>query len=220
MTIMDMIRQVIERLRETKYSSAGGDSPKINFVKEFPEIQYQDFDEIIRNEVKRIIEEERQEPTKEGTQIEKEVGTSSDIESGAIGAVRTGTGLAQNPASSIGMLLKFIPHASLVILALAMIPIIIEELKRPGSLMDVRWKRMMTEEFNAFLDRQDQMNTELGYRQVIVQSKAGFIANSSGAGTYDTNRDRREGGMDKDRQQIMGLPEHAIALPKTAFYNG
>lgn len=219
MTIMDMIRQVIERLKETKYSSAGGDSPKINFVKEFPEIQYQDFDEIIRNEIKRIIEEERQEITEEGTKIESEGGTSSSIESGAIGAVRSGTGLAQNPGSSIGMLLRFIPHAALVALVLSMIPLIIDELKKPGSMMDVRWKRMMQDEFNAFLDRQDKMNTFLGYRQIIVQSKAGFMAQASGAGTYDSNRDLREGGMDKDRQEIVGLEDHAKQLP-WVFYNG
>ena len=153
MTIMDMIRQVIERLRETKYSSAGGDSPKINFVKEFPEIQYQDFDEIIRNEVKRIIEEERQEPTKEGTQIEKEVGTSSDIESGAIGAVRQGAGFAQNPASIATTFMRFLPHTALIALALSLLPIIIEQLTGNGKMWDLRFKRIMQNEQNAFLDR-------------------------------------------------------------------
>lgn len=86
-------------------------------------------------------------------------------------------------------------------------------------MMDVRWKRMMQDEFNAFLDRQDQMNTFLGYRQVIVQSRAGFLAHSSGAGTYDTVRDLREGGMDKDRQEIVGLVDLARDLP-WVFYNG
>jgi len=225
MTLVDALRQFIENaLMTMNISSAGGDSPKVNYVRDV-DLNPADFDQIIRDEVERIITEREQEIKAEESTIESKVGSGAEtnggggFESGAIGAVRTGTGLAQNPASSIGMLMRFIPHAALVALVLSMIPIIIKELKRPGSLMDVRWKRMMTEEFNAFLDRQDQMNTFLGYRQVIVQSKAGFIAQSSGAGTYFSNRDRREGGMDKDRQEIVGLVDHAKALPKTWFYN-
>jgi len=219
MTLVDALRQFVENALMTMHiSSAGGDSPKINYVRDV-DLNPADFDQIIRDEVERIVNERMEETKAEGTQIEKEVGTSGGIESGAIGAVRTGTGLAQNPASSIGLLLRFIPHAALVALVISMIPIIIKELKRPGSVMDVRWKRMMQDEFNAFLDRQDQMNTFLGYRQVIVQSRAGFIAQSSGAGTYDSVRDLREGGMDKDRQELVGLKDHAKQLP-WVFYNG
>lgn len=222
---MDALRQFLESALFTMHiSSAGGDSPKINYLRDV-DINPTDFDQIIREEVERIITEREQEIKAEETTIESKVGSGAEtnggggFESGAIGAVRTGTGVAQNPASSIGLLLRFIPHVALVTLVLSMIPIIIKELKRPGSIMDVRWKRMMTEEFNAFLDRQDQMNTFLGYRQVIVQSRAGFIANSSGAGTYDTVRDKREGGMDKDRQEIVGLVDLARDLP-WVFYNG
>ncbi len=219
MTLVDALRQFIENALMTMHiSSAGGDSPKINYVRDV-DLNPADFDQIIRDEVERIINERMQETKTEESEIEKKVGTSSDIESGAIGAVRSGTGLAQNPASSIAMLLRFIPHAALVALVISMIPLIIQELKKPGSMMDVRWKRMMQDEFNAFLDRQDQMNTYLGYRQIIVQSKAGFMTQASGAGTYDSNRDLREGGMDKDRQEIIGLEDHAKQLP-WVFYNG
>jgi len=219
-----MIKSVLE---SSTWTSAGGKNPVDNFIKQFRgTLTEAQIEELIRTEVKRIVKEERQEISEEETQIENNLGTSTEekagggFESGAIGAVRTGTGLAQNPGASIGMLMRFIPHAALVTLALSLIPIIIDELKKPGSIMDIRWKRMMQDEFNAFLDRQEQMNVLLGYRQVIVQSKAGFIAQSSGAGTYDTVRDKREGGMDKDRQEIMGLKDHAKQLPKTAFYNG
>jgi len=225
MTLVDALTQFLRNALESMHiSSAGGDSPKINYLRDV-DINPADFDEIIRNEVERIITEREQEIKAEESTIETKVGSGAEtnggggFESGAIGAVRTGTGLAQNPASSIGMLMRFIPHAALVALVLSMLPIIIKELKRPGSVMDVRWKRAMAEEFNAFLDRQDQMNTFLGYRQVIVQSRAGFIAQSSGAGTYDSNRDLREGGMDKDRQEIVGLKDHAKQLP-WVFYNG
>jgi len=219
MTLVDALRQFIENALMTMHiSSAGGDSPKINYVRDV-DLNPADFDQIIRDEVERIINERMEETKTKETGIEKEAGTSGGIESGAVGAVRQGVGLAQNPATGIGMLLRFIPHVALITLALSLIPIIIKELKRPGSMMDVRWKRMMQDEFNAFLDRQDQMNTFLGYRQVIVQSRAGFLAHSSGAGTYDTVRDLREGGMDKDRQEIVGLVDLAKDLP-WVFYNG
>jgi len=209
MTIMDMIRQVIERLRETKYSSAGGDSPRINFVKEFPEIQYQDFDEIIRNEVKRIIEEEREE---EGDPIEKEVGTASGIESGAIGAVRQGAGFVQNPASIATTFMKFLPHTALIALALSLIPLIVEQLTGVGKMWDLRWKRKMQEEQNSFLDRQEQRNTQLGLRQVIVASEAGFSAMSGGAGQYNNLRDVREGGTDGNRIARIDMVDHSKEL--------
>ncbi len=217
MTFVEALRNFLESALYTMHITSA--SPGfVNTLRDV-DINPADFDEIIRNEVERIIDQRMEETKAEGSEIEKAAGTSGGIESGAIGAVRTGTQIGQNPASSIGMLLRFIPHAALVALVLSMIPIIIEELKKPGSPMDIRWKRMMVDEFNAFLDRQDQMNTFLGYRQVIVQSKAGFIAQSSGAGTYDTVRDKREGGMDKDRQEIVGLKDHAKQLP-WVFYNG
>lgn len=218
MTLADALRQFIEKaLFSMHISSAGGDSPKINYLRDV-DINPADFDQIIRDEVERVVNE-RIEEVKEETVIEKEAGTSGSIESGAISSVRTGAGLAQNPASSITMLMRFMPHAALVALAISLVPLIITELKKPGSAMDIRWKRMLLDEFNAFLDRQEQMNTQLGYRQVIVQSKAGFTALSSGAGTYDSVRDLREGGLDKDRQEIVGLTDHAKQLP-WVFYNG
>ena len=223
MTFVEALRNFLESALFTMHITSA--SPGfVNTLRDV-DINPADFDQIIRDEIERIVTEREQEIKAQESTIESKVGSGAEtnvgggFESGAIGAVRTGTGIAQNPASSIGLLLRFIPHVALVTLVLSMIPIIIKELKRPGSIMDVRWKRMMTEEFNAFLDRQDQMNTFLGYRQVIVQSRAGFIANSSGAGTYDTVRDKREGGMDKDRQEIVGLVDLARDLP-WVFYNG
>lgn len=193
-------------------SSAGGDSPKINYLRDV-DINPADFDQIIRDEVERIIDERIDEVQGEKTNIETDVGTSEgSIESGAVKTIKTGSSLSQNPAGAIGMLMGFIPHAALITLALSLIPIIIKELKRPGSILDVRFKRLMEDEFNSFLSRQEQMNTQLGYRQVIVQSKAGFLAQAGGSGTYNNLVDKRMGGLDPRRQELVGLVDHAKDL--------
>ncbi len=210
MTIMDVLRQIIEPLRELKMSSAGGDSPKINFVKEFPELAYADFDVIIKAEVERIMNE-RQDEKKE-TKIEAESGTTGSIESTAIGAVRQGASLAQNPASIITTFMKFLPHTAVIALALSLIPLIVGELTGPGKMWDLRWKRKMSDEQNSFLSRQEQRNTQLGLRQVIVASEAGFSAMSGGAGQYNNLRDVREGGTDGNRIARIDMTDHSKEL--------
>lgn len=213
MTLVDTIRQFVENaLMSMHISSAGGDSPKINYVRDV-DINPADFDQIIRDEVERIIDERLDEVQGDQTKVESDLGTSEgSIESGAVSTIKTGSSLVQNPAGAMGMLMGFMPHAALIALALSLIPIIIKELKRPGSILDVRFKRLMEDEFNAFLSRQEQMNTQLGYRQVIVQSKAGFLAQAGGAGTYNNLVDKRMGGLDPRRQEMVGLVDHAKDL--------
>ena len=213
MTLVDSLRQFVENALMTMHiSSAGGDSPKINYVRDV-DINPADFDQIVREEVERIIDERLEEIKGDQTKVESDLGTSEgSIESGAVSAVKTGSSLVQNPAGAMGMLMGFMPHAALIALALSLIPIIIKELKRPGSILDVRFKRLMEDEFNAFLSRQEQMNTQLGYRQVIVQSKAGFLAQAGGSGTYNNLVDKRMGGLDPRRQELVGLVDHAKDL--------
>jgi hypothetical protein len=91
-----------------------------------------------------------------------------------------------------------LPHAVLVLLAIQLAPMIIDELKRPGSWLDIRFKRLMIEEFNAFLSRQEQWNTQLGLRNLIVQNTPGFIITGGTSATETTLRIVRGGGTIPD----------------------
>jgi len=72
----------------------------------------------------------------------------------------------------------------------------------------LRFKRIIDNEINAYLSRQAQKDTEFGVRQVVIQSKVGFTA-TNGANNYNTVRGIREGGIDKERLDRIGMVDHA-----------
>ena len=111
---------------------------------------------------------------------------------------------AQDPASIVTMGLRYLPHAALVAFAISLAPLIFDLLIRPGGPFDVRFKRIVDNEINAFLSRQTQKDTEFGVRQVIIQSKLGFTA-SNGVNNYNTVRGIREGGLNKERLERFGM---------------
>lgn len=117
-------------------------------------------------------------------------------------------GAGQNPASVVAMGIQFLPHAVLVTLALSLVPLIFEQMTKPGGPLDLRFKRIIDDEINAFLSRQTQKDTEMGVRQVIVQSKKGFTA-GNGVNNYNTVREIREGGFDKNRLDRIGKVDHS-----------
>ncbi len=65
-----------------------------------------------------------------------------------------------------------------------MIPIIIDELTRPGGIMDKRFRIEAEKEFFNGMDRQTRQNTRIGDRQVIIQQIQGFRASE---GSLSTN---------------------------------
>jgi len=167
------------------------------------------FEDVIREEVKRILEEEKSTEDR----IEDAEGTAGGLsESGAAGMTRKGLNVAQHPESIIGMGVGMIPHAALVALAIALVPLIIKELKKPGSALDIRFRRLMLDEFNAFLGRQDQWDTKLGLREVRVQSSAGFLIMNGSAMTENNLRQVREGGTDGNRLALIDMTDHAKEL--------
>ena len=172
-----------------------------------------DFESVFRDEIRRIIEEEmaKQAPTTSHG-IEGEVGTKGLTERDIASAVGRTVSAAQNPLGSIGTISRFIPHAALVMLAIALAPLIVKELKKPGSALDIRWKRIMQDEFNAFLSRQDQWDTKLGLRIVRVQSKAGFLVTNGSAMTESGLKQVREGGTDGDRLALIEMADHSREL--------
>jgi hypothetical protein len=128
----------------------------------------------------------------------------------AVGGAKRGMGAVQNPMHGMEALITKLPHAALVALAVSLAPMIIDELKKPGSWLDVRFVRLMQDEFNAFLERQDQWNTMLGLRQVIVQSQAGFLMSGGASMNENTLRIVRGGGTIADTR---------LANPNDSFAN-
>ena len=84
---------------------------------------------------------------------------------------------------------------------------IFDLLTKPGGPLDLRFKRIIDDEINAFLSRQTQKDTEMGVRQVIIQSKTGFTA-SNGKNNYNTLRGIREGGLNEERLTRIGKVDH------------
>lgn len=113
-------------------------------------------------------------------------------ESQATSIVKQGVGIAKNPLMAIAPMISMMPHAALVLLAISLAPLIIDQLKSPGSALDIRWRRIMFEEFNAFMSRQDQWNAQIGLRQVYVQSSDGFMIGNGAAFSESNLRRVRE----------------------------
>ncbi len=209
MTLSDTIRQMIEQAMLSAYIvSPRFDDYKINQI----DVNTADFDAILRNEVTQIVEEiERNNPTPMYTGQTSRA-SSPNLERIGTQTARQTMSVLQNPIdSAFGEALKYLPHAVLVTLALSLVPIIFKELTKAGGPLDLRFRRILEKEYNGFLDRQTQRNTQTGARQVIVQSRSGFIA-MSGAGNYNNLREIREGGANKDRLASIEMVDHARGL--------
>jgi len=143
-------------------------------------------------------------------QIFKVQSNTPQIKSGVLKGVSSG----QDPIGAISGALKGIPlpHAQLVALTLALTPILLKELTRDGSALDLRWKRFALKEENSFLDRQTQRNTQIGLRQVIIQSRAGFIQMNGAGGNENTIRQIRDGGVDGNRLAQINIVDHSKEL--------
>lgn len=139
--------------------------------------------------------------------LNSEQKTGKGLEKSAIGAASKVIGIANNPASIVASGITLLPHAVLVAFAISITPFIFDILTKPGGPLDLRFKRIISNEVNAFLSRQVQKDTEMGVRQVIIQSKTGFTA-SNGANHYNTQKGVREGGIDKERLDRIGKVDH------------
>jgi len=113
-------------------------------------------------------------------------------ESQAVGLAKSGLGAAQRPFSLGVSAISMMPHAALLLLAVSLAPLIISELKRPGSTLDVRWRRIMQDEYNALMARQDQWNAQIGVRQVYVVSHDQFLIGNGAAMSESNLRRVRE----------------------------
>jgi len=120
-------------------------------------------------------------------------------------------GIGNDPTSVIARALPLLPHATLIVFALLLAPLIFDILTKPGGSLDLRFKRIISDEVNAFLSRQTQRDTEMGVRQVIIQSKTGFTA-VNGFNNYNTVKGIREGGINKEQIDRIGKVDHTRGI--------
>jgi len=173
-------------------------------------------DDILRADIVQIIKDEISfHLTKVGEGDGTDgISEGTNLESKIKSNVLKGVSVGKDPIGAVTSALKGVPlpHAALVALALALIPIIFKELTRDGGTLDLRWKRIIDNEVNGFLDRQTQRNTQIGTRQVIIQSRAGFIAINGAAGNENTIRQIRDGGVDGNRLAQIDITDHSREL--------
>lgn len=133
-------------------------------------------------------------------------------EAKGVSLVKQGIQVGQNPMSTmLARALPLLPHTVLLSFAISLAPMVFAYITRPGGPLDVRWKRVLENEFNAFMARQTQKDTMMGVRQVIIQSKIGFTA-SNGVNNYNTQRGIREGGINPERDSRIQMVDHTKGL--------
>jgi len=203
--IESALRQMIEQyLNGMIITSAGGDSPKTNKVLSLPEVS--GFNELFSSAVRNAVGSATQ--TQDGI-VQEPAGFS---ESNAISLTRRAVSTARNPESLVAEGLQYLPHAALVGLAISLIPLIINELTKPGGVFDLRFKRIMAKEFNSLMDRQTQYDVAIGVRGEIFQSRAGFINRNGGATNANSLRIIREGGINKNHITEVDYIDHSEGL--------
>lgn len=134
--------------------------------------------------------------------------SKGQLQQAGLTGVSSVAGIGNDPASIIARVLPSLPQATLIAFALLLAPLIFDILTKPGGPLDLRFKRIISDEVNAFLSRQTQRDTEMGVRQVIIQSKTGFTA-TNGFNNYNTVKGIREGGINKEQIDRIGKVDHS-----------
>lgn len=201
------IQKIVQLLQDSTWTSAN--PIKTNYVKDIREVRFgNEFNAAFEAAVIEAVEEYlAQNPPEAKEEIKITPKKKGLTEARGIGIAKQTLRGVQDPASLVAMGLRYLPHAALIAFAISLAPLIFDILIRPGGPFDVRFKRIVDDEINAFLARQTQKDTEFGYRQVIIQSKIGFTA-PNGVNNYNTVRGIREGGLDKERLARIGMVDH------------
>ena len=211
--IASVVQQMIEQiLRSASISSAGGDSPKVNKFVDF-DSKGADFGSILDQAVQTAVIRHMEDAGLFG-ELDGDITTASAGVTGnqKLALARQGISKLQNPESLINDALGFLPQATLIGFALSLLPIIMDELTKPGGPFDLRFKRAVEKEFNALMDRQTAHDVAIGERGLIFQSRAGFINRNGGAANTNTLRMIREGGINKEFLNEIDYVDHSRGL--------
>jgi len=179
--INEMIRTALLNLRIT---SAGGTSPLINTVIDIGDMMEANLEQFLGE-------------SSGGSQVAGIPAGHPSLKpkTGDVGLglnLMKGEGI-QGLASRFGA--TGIPHVAIALALVALLPLIVKELQRPGGFLDKRVKIVAQEEAFAQLDRQTRQNIRIGDQQVIIQQVQGFRASDGFLSTNTlelvrTNADR------------------------------
>lgn len=158
-------------------------------------------DQNIDGMIEQLIREKLNE-TKSGS-----AGESSSEGTSMMDVLRGASAGANGPMGAIGMLGRFIPHIAAGLLAIGFAKKISDFIFGAGGPADLRFKRDMPKEIENYLTRQQQRDTQIGKRQVIIQAQQGFL-NLQGKGNSNTMRQIVE-SVGGNRLSNIGLNERS-----------
>lgn len=218
---MTDIGRKIREMIEDSMLSAYIVSPRFDdYEIEAVEIPNVGIEQSIEADIRKIVEEYGRKSKNTYDQHVKAYGKYKRLEDKAaqsdlMGKVGQLQGLMRNPGGFLLSKLTMIAPQ----LAIIMLPFILPEiakhvikvLTQPGFPLDPRFKRRLEEEYNSFLSRQTQFNSAIGARNVVVQTKAGWI-NMNGAGHRSAMKDIREGTGRGVRQGFIGIEDKSLGI--------
>lgn len=113
------------------------------------------------------------------------------------------TNMAKNPSAAFATLA---PVIGPLLMTPAVLKIIADWMVGPGGPLDRRFKRDIPMEIEQFLTRQQQKSTQIGLRQVVITTRAGWRNINGASENANTFRQIREG----NRLAEIGLSEKAM----------
>ena len=179
MTFSDTINRMIENiLQASTWTSAGGNNPVDNFIKEFRGVENPD----LEAEIKDLIEKEQPSgKRKKQKDINDKV---ENFEAGNVGDLQKLTSqqfgnvkqMATNPvqfifATTIKKLGKFARFGAFAFFAFLIdqgVRFAINEAMKPGRWLDRRFKRIIKSEILLFNTEREQQELRQGFRSVII----------------------------------------------------
>jgi len=170
--ISEFINGMFQRILESaEWTSAGGDSPKINTLIQINQTENPDFE----SEIKKMVKDS---PTgKKVTKFDKgNIGEVNRLTSQQFGNIRQ---LATDPAGFIvqTFIRKFAKGVGVIAFALIIfeaVKWVIGELLKPGRFLDLRFKRDINQEIIAFRRREDQQKLKQGFSNIIITTQGGL----------------------------------------------
>ena len=167
--ISELINGMVQRILESaEWTSAGGDSPKINTLIQINQTENPNFEA----EIKKMVN-----TSDTGKKVKKfdkgNIGEINRLTSQQFGNIRQ---LATDPAGFIiqTFLRKFVKGVGIVAFALIIfeaVKWIIGELLKPGRFLDLRFKRDINKEIIAFRRREDQQKIKQGFSNIIITTQ-------------------------------------------------
>lgn len=177
MTLSETINRMIESvLQSSTWTSAGGNNPVENFIKEVRGIENPDLEDDLKQALGDSTGGGKTDTSILKSKFKKledgNVGELSNFTSQQFGNLKS---FSVNPTGFLvgSLFSKFAKGAGVVTLALLIfeaVKFIISELLKPGRLLDIRFKRDIRSEIIAFRLREDQQKLIQGFSRVIITS--------------------------------------------------